>query len=485
MRVRLTLVSLAAALALAGACTPSFAQSGFGKHDKKKPGTQPTAPATTPAMPAQPPAGAAPTAPPNPDDLHEGPYVTKDRGRDVMLRVLVHVNSDTPNDKITYRDPFSGKTVELPKITPFEFTSLSVLWPAIPSTASSDQSPNAISGRLLLNDQVVSQSPVLIAGYPGGVQFARWDTGPKQEKMTCRQVDLEITEPMRVYRTNFDEKAAMLVPWPTGPWPADVQSIMKPQLYVETGLDAAGNVKPYDDKTITDAVDYFLKQARIADPKSVPPVYLAKVLTSGVWNTIQISGEGRASKRTGEFTGLMLNPPSEALKNGRCNDVEAAALMAAVLRKAGLPTRVVIGWEGGTGDAKFLQKSSTRNRIRTWVEFCLYDEARKTVNWVPVDVARLCRMASRPISLDREWNYFGSHDELDGVLPFAFQFVPPTDVASYGYPAFWGWFATPQAPRQAEQALTFDSTTPANSGDDNSPDRNRKNKTPPEVKRGE
>lgn len=482
MRVRLTFVSLAAAVAVAGLATGALGQNGLGKHDKKKP-AQPATPTTTPSMPAASPA-APPTAPPNPDDLKVGPYVTKDRGRDVMLRVLLHVNSDTPNDKITYRDPFNGKTVDLPKITPFKFTSLSVLWPAIPSTASSDQSPNAISGRLLLNDQVVSEVPTLIAGYPGGVQFARWDTGPNQQELTCRQVDLEITEPMRVYRTNFDEKAAMLVPWPTGPWPLDVQSIMKPQLYIETGLDAAGNVRPYEDKTITDAVDYFLKGARIADAKSVPPVYLAKVLTAGVWNSIQISGEGRASKRTGEFTGLMLNPPSDALKNGRCNDMEAAALMAAVLRKAGLPTRVVIGWEGGTGDAKFLQKSSTRNRIRTWVEFCLYDEAKKTVNWVPIDLARLCRMASRPLALERDWNYFGSHDELDGVLPFAFQFVPPTDVASYGYPAFWGWFATPQAPRQAEQALTFDSATAANSGDENTLDKNRKNKTPAEVKHG-
>lgn len=486
MRARSMFAPMAAAVMVGLLTLPAHAQSGLGKHDKAKQPATPTTPATPAAPTKTQPAPNAPAAPAvNFNDLKVGPYVQKDRGRDVVLRVRVHVNSDSPNETTTYRDPFTGKTVDMPKITPFEFTSLSVLWPAIPSTSSSDQAPNAIAGRLMINDQPVSTRPVLIGGYPGGVQFARFDTGPEQQQITCRQVDLEVTQPMRVYRTNFDEKAAIRVPWPTGAWPLEAQSIMKPQLYIETGLDAGGNVRPYDDKAVTDAVDLWLKDAHLSGPRGVSPVALAKILTARVWGFVQISGEGRASKRTGEFAGLMLNPPSEALKTGRCSDVEAAALMAAVLRKAGLPTRVVIGWEGGTGDAKFLQKSSTRNRIRTWVEFCLYDEAKGTVNWVPVDVARLRRMGSRPFALDREWNYFGSHDELDGVMPFAFQFVPPTDVASYGYPAFWGWFATPQAPRQAEQALTFDSATAAATGDDqNAPPSRNKGKTPPEVKRG-
>lgn len=447
----------------------------LGTHDKAKPPK---------------PAGAAPVSQPAPvpappADLTVGPYVVKDRGRDAVLRVRVVVNSDSPNEKNYYTDPFTKQTVELPKIKPFKFTSLSVVWPAIPSTASSDQSPSSLTGRLSLNDAVISDKPRLIDGYPGGVQFARFDTGNQQQPTECRQVELFVESPMRVYRTSFDEAGALLVPWPTGAWPAEAATIMAPQLYLETGLDASGAVRPYDDKLVDRALEKWLKEAGLSGPKAVSPVALAKILTSKVWGAIQVSGEGRASaSRTGEFAGLMLNPPSVALENGRANEHEATALLATIFRKAGLPARVVIGWEGGSGDAKFLQKSSTRNQVRSWVEFCLYDEAKNTINWVPVDVSKLRRSGSRPAGLQQKWNYFGDHDELDGVLPFAFQFAPPTDVASYGYPAFWGWFATPQPPREAKQALTFDSGAASVSVERTRKDRDKKKDSPPEVKRG-
>lgn len=469
MRSRASLIALATVLTLSGVSERAMAQGGLGKKDK----TQAQPPEQPPAQPA------APTGDPLP-----GPYIVRDHPRDVILRMHLHVNSDNPTQKSYFRDPFTGKTAELPKITPFEFTTLSVLWPAIPGSASSDQAPNTLTGKLLLNDQVVSTQPTLLEGYPGGVQFARFDTGDSQEKRECRQVDLFVENPMRIYRTTFDEVAAFKVPWPTGPWPKDVQSLMAPQLFLETGLDVTGAARAYDDKLVTEALDRFLKRAKISEPKGVTPVALAKVLTAAVWETIQISGQGQASKdRTGEFAGLTLNPPAEALKAGRANEHEAAALLATIFRKAGLPARVVIGWEAGTGEARFLSKSSTRNRIRTWVEFCLFDEAKNTVNWVPVDVSRLRRTGSRAQALDRPWNYFGSHDELDGVLPFAFQFFPPTDVSSYGYPAFWGWFATPKPPSQAEQALTFDAA--ASSAGPEDPRSKKDTKGKPEVKRGQ
>lgn len=469
MRTRISLVAVMVAI-------PGLAGGALAQMGKREPQHSPTSqPSATPAQPVM-----------RPAELTVGPYITKQLGRDVILRVRLAVNSDSPNNRIYYTDPFSKKTVELPKITPFKFTSLSVLWPAIPNTSSSDQSPGQLTGTLSLNNTPISDRPNLIEGYPGGVKFARFDTGNQPAAIECRRVELKVEQPMRVYRTAFDEEAALQVPWPTGPWPAEAASIMQPQLYLETGLDASGAVRAYDDKIVTKALEIWMKEAGLSGPRGVGPVALAKILTSKVWGAIQVSGEGRASKnRTGEFAGLMLNPPGVALENGRANEHEDAALLATILRKAGLPTRVVIGWDGGTGEARFLQKSSTVNQIRTWVEFCLYDEAKNTINWVPVDVARLRRMGNRPFDLQRKWNFFGDNDELGGVLPFAFQFVPPTDVASYGYPAFWGWFATPQPPRQAEQSLSFDSSTAPTSADDNRTNEEKQNKAPPETKRGD
>jgi hypothetical protein len=51
--------------------------------------------------------------------------------------------------------------------------------------------------------------------------------------------------------------------------------------------------------------------------------------------------------------------------------------------------------------------------------------------------------------------YFGTHDELDQVIPFAFHYHPPTSVRSYGSPGFWGWMGIPDTPIRAQQGLRF------------------------------
>jgi hypothetical protein len=119
----------------------------------------------------------------------------------------------------------------------------------------------------------------------------------------------------------------------------------------------------------------------------------------------------------------------------------------------------VIGYDVGDGDGRFLDRGRKANKLRSWVEFCLYDEARNTINWVPVDIIQLRKRSSRPQAFNRPWEYFGTNNDLEMVVPFAFQFHPPTDVAAYGNPLFWGWFVTPTAPKQAEQALTLSATS--------------------------
>jgi hypothetical protein len=151
-----------------------------------------------------------------------------------------------------------------------------------------------------------------------------------------------------------------------------------------------------------------------------------------------------------------------------------------MLKKAGLPARTVIGFDVNSRDNKFLTRGNKENRLRTWVEFALYDEAKNTVNWVPVDVARMRKTTSRAMSLDRlNWPYFGTHDELNRVPVIALHFHPPTDVVSYGPAALWGWFVTPAPAPSAEQALRFMATPTATRGgeparDPNTPRDNRK-----------
>lgn len=469
--------SMALALMLiVGLATTASAQPTTARKPRTPPAQQPPAPDATPATPTAPAQPATPASPsttggqPVAPSVREapapGPYLVQNQYRDLTLNVRLVLNSDNPRQKETYRDPFTGQVVEMPKVTPFEFQTLALVWPLPPATASADPDLTGVSGKLTLNDRLVDDTPEVLRGYPGGTQLARFDTGDKAQETTCRQVELRFTLPMRCFNTVFDEKKALTVPWPNE-WPAEAVSVMQPQLYVETGVNAEGKIRAYDDLIVREALAGWLNEAGLSSPKAVGPVALAKTLTSKVWANIQPSGDGLSFMRTGELTGVVLQPPAWTIEQKRGSEHDVVVTLAAVLRKAGLPTRVVIGWDAGKGDDKFLGNASKQNRLRSWVEFCLYDEKENTVNWIPVDIIRMRKMTTNPPPLTREWRYFGTHNELDSVTPISLHFHPPTDVVSYGWPAFWGWFVTPKTPEAAEQALNFSATlTPKRPGDD-------------------
>ncbi len=69
--------------------------------------------------------------------------------------------------------------------------------------------------------------------------------------------------------------------------------------------------------------------------------------------------------------------------------------------------------------------------------------------------------------------HFGNLEDFERVIPFAFQFHPPTTVRSYGSPAFWGWLMLPEAPEGAKQTITFNATSTANRGNDPDDDPDR------------
>lgn len=468
-----------------------LASAAIAQDSTPKPAGRPVKQAPQPKPPPAPP--ATDPAQPNPADAPKkdrpapelGPYITQTNPRDLLLTVHIALNSDSPTDRTQYRDPFTGQTVDMPTVKPFEFQTLAMVFPLLPSTASSDPYPREFKGKLTVNDVLASEEAKIMTGYPGGVKLARFDSNDKSQATTCRQVELLLEVPTRCYRVKFDEAAALKVPWPQGPWPKDAASILAPQLYVETGVDSEGHVRPYEDKLVTQTLQKWLSDEGISDPKRVNPVALAKILTGKVWGAIQLDREGLSLKRTGELSGVVLQPAEWTLQSGRGAPHDAVVLLAAVLRKTGLPTRVMAGWDVGKGDGKFLKKGDKQNKLRTWVEFCLYDEEANTINWVPIDIVKLRQSTSRPPAVTQNWRYFGANDELDSVVPFAMHFHPPTDVVSYGWPGFWGWFVTPKPPESAEQSIRFVGTTLSVRG--GQPPRDPKKKedeTRPPSKRG-
>lgn len=347
-----------------------------------------------------------------------------------------------------------------------QFDTAAIVFPALEQTA---HSTNKMTGTFRLNDRDRDREMTILADpYPSGVKLARWEA----KDWEGQEAELKITIEATCSKTVFDEAAAMKLGWPDkGDWTEAARSSFEPQFYIDVGPEG-----PYD----LDPIEQLVKKAMGGrEPASQPPVLVAKVLTAEVMRAMSVSGSGLSGSRTGMIEGLDLQGAPQALRRGRGSAFDVASVLTAVFRRAGLPARVVIGYDSGKSDDEKGLASSGKKGIRAWVEFALHDPATKEDIWVPVDLVRLRDKGARPPAFDKPWPYFGTHDELDAIVPFAYHFFPPTTVRSYGSPGFWGWMITPQPPERAEQSLRFTITSAARRPDEKKkdaekPERGRK-----------
>lgn len=403
-----------------------------------------------------------------------GPYLEREGLKEWVLTYRVSVFSDRPDQSIEVTEPGTNKRARTPKITPFSFETVGVVFPRVPRTGSSESGDAAIDeksadaesfkGTLRIDGNIADSHPEMLRGFPFGVELGRWDIGERGKTTEARQIQLEVSIPVRAWKVKYNEAAALKVPWPQT-WPATAQQGLESQLFVDQGFDAKGKLVKYDFKQVDRMLDLWKKEWKISDFKSVNPAALAKLVTSKVWSEVQPSGDGIGIRpRTGELMGVELQNPARTLTTGRGSEHDIVVLTVALLRKVGIPARTVIGYDAGDKSDRWLDKGTKSSKLRSWVEFCLYDEARNTVNWIPIDILKLRRLSNRPFPIDKEWRYFGTNDDLDRILPFTFHFHPPTDVISYGVPGFWGWFMTPKPIDSAEQSITMSATSKAMRG---------------------
>jgi hypothetical protein len=446
------------------------------------PTPQPSPGQTTPGQPAPgaqtPPGASTPPQGARAIPIEPGPYVTRTAPKDWNLDIRLRVNSRRP-DRVNANG--------MPMDNQFSFKLTALLFPQVLRSASHELNDRAMTGELRINDRVVFEldpsKKILMSGvFHSGTNLLKFEyASPDGKELTATEVTMNLKLPVTCFQTKLDEKAAMKVGWPTGDWPDAAKKTFDRQLFLDK--DEQGDCDMQD---LQAAVKRWLTSAGVSDPKQQPPLRIAKVITGGVVSDFQPSGDGRLYARTGEFEGFEIRTPAEIVRAKKGNEVEVVKILVLALREAGLPARVVIGQEaveGGDSDKNFLTKKSGGKELRVWAEFCLYDEVRNTVNWVPIDVIQLRKSSSRPPSLDREWRYFGTNDQLNSVVPFAFTFHPPIPaVRAYGAPAFYGWIMQPTSPTTAYQMLNFSTSrqsktaAPKGGGKDD--------QRPAEVKRG-
>lgn len=416
-----------------------------------------------------------------------GPYVKQEKAQYFNFRVYVRVG--TERNELTDSGGWNRRRVN------FGYETLTAVFPIVHRTASSEADITKAVGTMSINERDVVKGNFLIDAPPGrdprgmilpeilktqldgdpyhsGTWLAKFAVGDAGQSNRANSMWLQIDVPTTAYNTVFDETNASKVPWPKEGWPIVAATTFLPQLFVDAIPGPSGMAAVTDMKDVDALIKKWCKGN---DPLSLTPVALAKFLCQQLINEYRLDSNSLNYKRgsTGGgvvLEGLRINGAAAAAANMRGTEWDMVCLLTALYRRAGLPARIVVGYDKDTESRRkeviddVSGGGSSRGSARAWVEFYLYDEARNTGNWVPVDPVRIRSSQTKAPNLNQKWKFFGTHDELRGVMPFAMHFHPPTSVLSYGSPGFWGWHVTPGSPAYANQSVVltgFGSTVPS------------------------
>ena len=352
---------------------------------------------------------------------------------------------------------------QLGATTRFEWEGLTLVAPTIEESGSHLMETGGVQGELSLDGTKIYSAGSQdlprwehLSETAGGGMWANaggysiWRL-PAGRAQTFRSTT---TTRVRCFNTQFNEALAEQVDWPKA-WPAEALACLQPQLYVNLGEG-----EPYDMSGVQRLLSKYTSNQ---DPKGVKPLTLAKWITDRVTNEFRVAG-GQRSLRDPRYSGQLysragtitfgplpgtvgfdvVGAPDAAQRMGGTR-FDAAVLLVALFREAGLPSRVVVGWDVGE---QIVNRNPERTpgedegRFVVWVEFCLYDESLDIMTWVPIDLELLAQNRGRR-KLDQPWEYFGSHDHLNSLVPLAFDLHPAAMVQAFGAPCLGGVASIP------------------------------------------
>jgi hypothetical protein len=373
------------------------------------------------------------------------------RKTDWLVHVDAFLNPYIANGAVSARNNGGG----------YSFNQVLVVYPMLDGASNAWRDPDATEAVLYEDDFVVDRDPELLDGYFLGAKYLLFDA----KDVSAYYMHLVVNNRVRAWALEFDETRAREIDWPEGEWPILAETALEGQLFIDPGADEIRNL---------------VVQWVGPTPKSLGPVELAKTIAAHVVNEFQPNGLGFEFNRVGRFAGLKINGSTYAARMMRGTPFDQAALLCAVYRAAGLPARVVTGYDiaasmegldvDGLRDRESCQpvELDTAPRypiIRAWVEFYLYDEKAGAGEWIPVDIERQRGVSSRARPLDQSWQFFGNMPCGDLLIPLAFHFHPPEAVVSPGPPALWGWLAFPNTPRLSQQWIISAMEAPVTAAD--------------------
>lgn len=342
------------------------------------------------------------------------------------------------------------------------FDSATIFFPVPESSSTHEVWSDRIDGGVLLAGRRVVDAPRMLAGYQSLARLGAWDLA----NVNAASIQLHLEVPMTAWEVKIDEPRAARIAWPVAAWPEDIAACLKPQLLVES-----------DSQSVVRLVERWMKQAPGgADPHKTNPYVLAKYIAGRVITHYQPAagalstiGRGRSTIRYSGtlLSGFAVDGAAAAAERGRGPVLDMANLLVAAWRAAGIPSRLVIGYDNRDEDGSRgpTQRRPLLNPVRAWGEFYLFDEAAGVGEWIPADVERQREFSSRPPAMDQPWKFVGNHEDMDFMCPLAFHWLPPTPCMNIGPPALWGWVPVPEG-ALADPDLRVSVKAAARRGDD-------------------
>lgn len=358
-------------------------------------------------------------------------------------------------------------------LTEMKFTEASFNVPLIGLTGSSlmptQDTPDGVVPAVSaiqweIDDRPVKPEYKFLPSVPGDLIGAGvFKVGGEGGSVTAKEIESEVTYNVSCWKMEFDEARASRVDWPQGPWPESARQWLAPQPWVE--VPPGGQVSP---KPIA---DFLNKITEGKDPKQVRPVVLAKWITAQLLDAVQCNGIGAyAAGGTGGLglTGFEVQGGALTIAKGQGTEIDMTCALVSLLREAGIPARLVIGFDIGRAKGERRDEPFRRTRdpvalIRPYAEFALYDEKTDSLGWVSIDIVSLRKRSSQvpPNFMDRPQRYFGTNEDLQGVVPLstALATFNQPGSASSTRPIFWTFSMQPAIPAQFQPILQINVTT--------------------------
>ncbi len=336
-----------------------------------------------------------------------------------------------------------------------------VVMPVAPVTANAAPRTSAITGTLKGDRDVIDDTPRLLDGYQAGGRLIALDI----KELQTNSLRMQTQWSMRCWETRIDEQRAFDLMWPPAPveelYPEEALTALLPQRYIES-----------DAPEIQELIFNWTG----GDPHILRPYALAKTLAAKVIDQYMPVDDRYTTMRTdsyghryrvvlpvaGTYFGFRVEGAVAAAtaQNHRGPVFDLPNLLCAVYRAAGIPARVVIGFDTRSETAPIEFPA-----ITAWVEFYLWDTPNERGEWVPVDIIRQRAFASKAPPIAQKWMFFGRHEQSQWMCPLSVHWHPPTFVMSEGPALLWGWLPTPSDQRVV-QRIRFHATSAGTRPDD-------------------